>query len=53
MTKFPAHHPQPHVPIKSSGNKTDLGIHPLWPTLLLLFIYLFYFIFFFFFVNAK
>ena len=36
MTKFPAHHPQPHVPIESSGNKTDLSMHPLWPTLIFL-----------------
>ena len=33
MTKFPAHHSQPHVPIESSGNKTDLSMRPLWPTL--------------------
>ena len=37
MAKFPAYHPQPHVPIEASGNMTDLSIHPLWPTLIFLF----------------
>ena len=47
MAKFPAYHPQPHVPSEASGNMTDLSMHPLWPTLFI------YFFFFFFFVNAK
>ena len=33
MAKFPAYHPQPHVPVEASGNITDLSMHPLWPTL--------------------
>ena len=26
MAKFPAYHPQPHVPIEASGNMTDLSM---------------------------
>ena len=37
MAKFPAYHPQPHVPIEASGNMTDLNMHPLWPTLIFFF----------------
>ena len=36
MVKFPAYHPQPHVPIKASVNMTDFSMHPLWPTLIFL-----------------
>ena len=45
MAKFPAYHPEPHVPIEASGNMTDLKMHPLWPTS--------YFFFFFFFGVQK
>ena len=33
MAKFPAYHPQSHVPVEASGNMTDMSMHPLWPTL--------------------